>query len=348
MGDMSFRTWLSVLTALALIVLLYLSRDELLTAWRLLERVDLRILAILIPLQLLSYYAVGAMIFEYLKGKKELDNVKPWDMTRMALELNFVNHVLPSGGVSGISYMGWRLKKLGVSPGRATMAQVVRFTMTYGAYLVLLLLALLFITLDGAINRFTILSSTVMAMSIIFGTLFVIYIIGNQGRIHVFSMNLSSIINRSWAKLRLQRKILVKPETVANFFNDLHRDYVELKAEKRLLKKPLIWAFVFNIAEIAMFFVSFWALGSWVNPASLLIAYGIAGVAGFFVVTPGGAGAYEFAMVSFLTSTGIPSGATIAAILLARVLLILTTIISGYIFYQLAIIKYGKQPAPSK
>ena len=84
------------------------------------------------------------------------------------------------------------------------------------------------------------------------------------------------------------------------------------------------------------------------NPASLLIAYGLAGVAGFFVVTPGGAGAYEFAMVSFLTSAGVHSGVTIAGILLARVLLILTTIITGYIFYQLAILKYGKHTAASK
>lgn len=348
MGDMSFRTWLSVLTAAALAVLLYVSRNELVIAWRLLERVDLRILAILIPLQLLSYYAVGAMIFEYLKGKKELDGTHPWEMTRMALELNFVNHVLPSGGVSGISYMGWRLKQLGVSPGRATMAQVVRFAMTYGAYLILLLIALLFITIDGAINRFTILSSTVMAMSIIFGTLFVIYIIGNETRVQVFSLNLSSFINRAWASFGFKRKVLVKPETITNFFSDLHRDYVELKAEKRLLRKPFAWAFIYNASEIAMFFVAFWALGSIINPASLLIAYGLAGVTGFFVVTPGGAGAYEFVMVSFLTSAGVASGAAIAAILLARVLLILTTIITGYIFYQLAILKYGKHPVTSK
>lgn len=345
---MSFRTWLSVLTLAALLILLYVSRNELLTAWRLLGSVNPVILALLIPLQLISYYAVGAMIFEYLKGKKELDGTHPWEMTRMALELNFVNHILPSGGVSGISYMGWRLKHLGVSAGRATMAQVVRFTMTYGAYLVLLLIALLFITIDGTINRFTILASTIMAMAIIFGTLFVIYTIGNQARINMFSMNLSSLINRTWASFKFKKKILVKPETIANFFNDLHRDYVELRAEKRLLKKPLVWAFVFNLAEIAMFFVAFWALGVVVNPASLLIAYGLAGVAGFFVVTPGGAGAYEVVMVSFLASTGVASGAAIAAILLARVLLILTTIITGYVFYQLAILKYGKRPVTSK
>lgn len=345
---MSFRTWLSVITAAAILILLYVSRDELVTAWNLLGRVDLRILAILIPLQLLSYYSVGGMIFEYLKAKNHLEGTNRFQMARMALELNFVNHVLPSGGVSGFSYMGWRLKQLGVSPGRATMAQVVRFAMTYAAYMVLLMLALVFITIDGSINRFTILVSTVMAMAIIFGTLFVVYIVGNETRINIFAMNLSSFINKLWRSFNFKRKILIKPEIIANFFNDLHVDYLELKNDMRLLKKPLLWAFIFNLAEISMFFTAFLALGTFVNPASLLIAYGLAGVAGFFVVTPGGAGAYEVIMVSFLTSAGIPQGATIAAVLLARVLLVLTTIITGYVFYQLAILKYGKQPAASK
>lgn len=345
---MSFRTWLSVLTAVAIIVILWVSRDELATAWELLGRVNLWILAILIPLQLLSYYAVGGMIFEYLKAKGELAKTNRWEMARMALELNFVNHALPSGGVSGFSYMGWRLKHLGVSPGRATMAQVIRFAVTYGAFLVLLLVALLFITVDGSINRFTILVSTVLAMSIIFGTLFVIYIVGNEARIQLFSMTLSSTVNRMWGALKMKKKFLVKPETIANFFYDLHKDYVEIRRDMRLLKKPLVWAFVFNLAEIGMFFTAFAALGTIVNPASLLIAYGLAGVAGFFVVTPGGAGAYEAVMISFLASAGTPQGATIAAILLARVLLILTTIITGYVFYQLALMKYGKRPATSK
>lgn len=345
---MTFRTWLSVLTAAVIIVILYISRDELASAWELLGRVNLWILAILIPLQLLSYYAVGAMIFEYLRAKGELDGTNRWQMARMALELNFVNHALPSGGVSGFSYLGWRLKHLGVSPGRATMAQVVRFAVTYGAYLVLLLLALLFITIDGTINRFTILTSTILAMTIVFGTLFVIYIIGNEARIQVFSMNLSSTINRAWRSFNFKKKILVKPETIANFFTDLHRDYVEIRKDMRLLKKPLAWGFINNISEIAMFVVAFMALGAFINPASLLIAYGLAGVAGFFVVTPGGVGAYEAVMISFLASAGAPQGVTIAAILLTRVLLMLTTIITGYVFYQLAILKYGKRPVPSK
>jgi hypothetical protein len=47
----------------------------------------------------------------------------------------------------------------------------------------------------------------------------------------------------------------------------------------------------------------------------LLIACGIASVAGFFIVTPGGAGGYELLMIAFLTSAGVPASASLASVL---------------------------------
>jgi uncharacterized protein (TIRG00374 family) len=88
--------------------------------------------------------------------------------------------------------------------------------------------------------------------------------------------------------------------------------------------------------------VTFWALGEPVNPAPILIAYGVATLAGFIVVTPGGAGAYETIMVAFLALAGIAQGTAIAGIVLARVILLLSTIGFGYLFYQHALIKYGR------
>jgi putative heme transporter len=74
-----------------------------------------------------------------------------------------------------------------------------------------------------------------------------------------------------------------------------------------------------------------------------LIAYGVASLAGFFVITPGGAGAYEAIMVAFLAVAGIGSGIAIAGIVLTRVIVLMGTIGLGYVFYQHAILKYGKQ-----
>ena len=63
------------------------------------------------------------------------------------------------------------------------------------------------------------------------------------------------------------------------------------------------------------------------------------------MITPGGAGGYEAMMVLMLASAGVPGGVVIAGVLMARVLLILLTIGSGYVFYHLALKKYGKSEA---
>src|SRR5690348_7124223 len=123
---MSFRRWLNIFTIIIIIFTLWALRDELQHAWKLLSRVDVWILLLIFPLQFLSYYANGAAVFSYLKQRGQATGVKAWDMARMSLELNFVNHILPTAGVSGASYMTWRLSKLGVGSGRATLAQVVR------------------------------------------------------------------------------------------------------------------------------------------------------------------------------------------------------------------------------
>ena len=48
-------------------------------------------------------------------------------------------------------------------------------------------------------------------------------------------------------------------------------------------------------------------------------------------------------MVSFLTLAGAQPGVAIAAVLLTRVILLLGTILLGYVFYQDALLRYGKR-----
>jgi uncharacterized protein (TIRG00374 family) len=139
---------------------------------------------------------------------------------------------------------------------------------------------------------------------------------------------------------------VLKRDKVNEFFDELHKDYLALNADKRILIKPFLWGLLFNAADVALFLITFWALGVPVNPAPILIAYGVASVAGFFVVTPGGAGAYEAIMVAFLALAGLSQGTAIAGIVLTRVILLLGTIGLGYLFYQHAIIKYGKKRPP--
>lgn len=345
---MSFKAWLSIITLTLVGVIIFFSRHELLHAWHLLGHVNLWILLLLIPGQILVYYIAGEMVFSYLREKGAIQHIPASDLTRMSLEMNFVNHVLPTGGVSGISYMAWRLGKYGVPSGRATVAQMVRFTMTFVAYIALLLVVVLVVTIDGNINRWIIFVSSTLVLMTVVVVVATVYVLSGRERMWRFGSWLVRTSNRLVKKITFgRRKAVLRYSKVEKFFTDIHFDYLALRRDMRILLKPFLWGIVFTLADVSLFLITFWAMGSPVNPAPVLIAYGVATTAGLLVATPGGAGAYEAVMVGFLALAGLDKSTAIAGIVLTRVILLLGTIILGYAFYQNALFKYGKQSAPT-
>lgn len=343
---MSLRGWMSLATFVLIGVILFFSRHELGHAWGLLGQVNIWLLLLLIPGQMLVYYAGGEMIFSYLRSKGRIMHVSRWQTAMIALEGNFVNHLLPSGGVSGISYLTWRLGHFGVPPGRATMAQVVRQVVTFGAFALLLFISLFVITLDGAINRWIILVSALLVGSMMAAIAAAVFFLSSNRRTQSFSKWLVHASGKFMRWVTMGRKrYLLKPKATEEFFEDMHRDFLELRHETRLLIKPFLWGVVFIAVDAGLFYITFLALGEPVNPAPILIAYGIALFAAFFVITPGGAGAYEAIMVAFLAVAGLSQGVAIAGVVLTRVILLLGTILCGYVFYQRALLKYGKSKA---
>ncbi len=340
---MSVRAWMSVVTFVLIGVIVFFSRHELLHAFHLLGQVNLWILALLIPVQLLMYYSGGEMMFAYLRAKKATEHISPLAQARMALELNFVNHVLPSAGVSGMSYMSWRLGRYHVPAGRTTMAQVVRFATGYASFITLLMIAVLLVTIDGQLNRWIILVSTTLVVLMVTFFGLTIYLISSTKRMNAFSDWAAKTANHLvWRLTGGRKRVVLRADQMKKFFADMHHDYLELMKDKKLLIRPYLWGLIFTLTDIGVFWVTFWALGQPVNPAPILIAYGVATMAGFVMVTPGGAGAYEALMVAFLAIAGLDQGTAIAGTVLTRVILLMTTIIFGYLFYQHALIKYGR------
>lgn len=346
---MSVRSWVSVVTVVFLVLIVYGARHEISHAWDLLDTVNLGILSLLVPFQILSYLMSGEMMFSYLRAKKVIRDVPAVDQARMALEMNFVNHILPSAGVSGLSYMTWRMHQYGISAGRATLAQLIRYVMSFAAFATLLFLSLVVITMDGHINRWIIFVSALMIVAMLVATFGGAYLIAKPSRYQKFSQWITKTLNGVWKFLTLGRKKkLVEAAAVEEFFTDIHEDYLTVRAEKKLLRAPYLWSIAFTIFEVLLFMSTFWALGANVNPAAILIAFGLAAGASTFVATPGGAGAYEVVMASFLVATGVPQGLAIAGTVLTRVILLLGTILFGYVFYQDALVRYGKPATTTK
>jgi len=331
------RFWLNVIAIILVIVVLFFSRDQLVEAWKNMENANLWILLLLAPVQILSYYAKGMGIFSYLRGRGKLLKTRRRTMAAMALELNFVNHVFPSGGISGASYMIWRLGKKGICAGQATMSQIVQYLATMVAYIILLMIALIVVAITNDASNFVVQLSATFVTAIIFVIFFASYLINDRQRLKSFARWITRIVNKLVYTLSFHRKRrLFKRKQAEKFFFDIYDDFLVMKKQKTLLIKPILWSLVFIVCDVMLFFIAFWALGVPVNPALVLIAYGAATLVGTFVTTPGGVGGFEGVMIIILGAWSA------AGVVLARVILIIGTLISGYVFYHMAIKSLGK------
>ena len=340
---MSFRSWLNIITFILLALVVYFGWDQIAQAWGLMGRVNLWIFALLGPVQFFSYYAVGEVIFSYLRSKGELLKMSHLKMARIALELNFVNHIIPIPSFAGFSYLGWILHRYGVSAGRTTMAQIIRFAMMFLSFVLIILISVIVLTFDNGVNRVIIIISAAFIVAAVGSTTFLIYMIGNRQRLISLSGWLTRVVNIIVSKLTHGKKRqFLKLQIVKKFFTDLHQDYLEIRSDKRILIRPLVWSVIGNLLDVSLISIAFLALGFWINPATLFIAYGISSFTAIFVATPGGTGVYEAIMIAFLASAGVPADVAIAGTLLARATLFTGTILFGYLFYQLTINKYGK------
>ena len=72
------------------------------------------------------YYAAGQIYFAFLRQRKNF-KISQAKLTRISLEINFVNHALPSGGASGLAYLIWRLKDFNISAGQISFIHILRY-----------------------------------------------------------------------------------------------------------------------------------------------------------------------------------------------------------------------------
>lgn len=332
------KFWLNVFTIGALLMLVIISRTAIIAAFKKLGQLNASALLLMIPLQAINYYAVARVYKDYFKSQGE--ELKMSTMYSVALELNFVNHVFPSGGVSGFSYLSLRLKQEGISTAKSTLAQIVRFALTFISFLALLFFGMLILALRRHTSPLTILISSSIAFLTLFGAVVGTYIISDQGRIKAFTGWLPKVLNKVIGVFRRHKKETIIIAKVESTMEDLHRDYMMLSQDWRSLKKPLLWALLINVSDVATIYAVYLAFGTFVNPGALIIAYAVANFAGLVAILPGGVGIYEGLMTATLTSAGVDKALALSATVVYRVLNMIYALPLGYYLYHRAL----KQP----
>jgi uncharacterized protein (TIRG00374 family) len=340
MSERSFlkRRWkliLNIATVLALGVLIFAIQDQLVETFKNLARVNAALLLLLIPIQALNYHA-QTKLYQGLFGV--LGNKLSYKfLYKAALELNFVNHVFPSGGVSGISYFGVRLKGKDITGAKATLVQVIKLGLLFLSFEVLLAAGLLFLSLDGKANNFVILITTAITTLLLVATVAFVMIIGSKRRIEATFTFLTVLTNRILHFFLPKSPETINIQRAKHTVEDLHRNYKTIESKWKDLKLPFIWALLANFTEVISIYIVYLAFGEWINLGAIILAYSVANFAGLVSVMPGGVGIYEALMTAVLVAAGVPAGLSLSATVMYRVLSTIIQVPPGWFLYHRAL-----------
>lgn len=337
---MKWKLWLNLITFAALALILWLSRSDIVHVFRHLGELNVWVLALMVPAQVLVYITLAKLFYHFFKGTGSVVPLRA--LISPMIELNFVNHIFPSGGVSGFSYLTLRLKSFGVSTARSTLAQLARFAFMFLSFIGLLFVALLLLAVEGHTSSLMVLAVSAVAFTMLFATGVLIYVIGSKERIASFTTTLARLLNRIIHMVRRRHPETISLSNVKKTFLELHRDYVIIMQDAKRLRKALFWGFLACVAELLLLYITFLAHGEWVNPGAVIVAYVIANLIGFIAILPGGIGLYEPLMTAVLISGGIAPGLALSATLVYRVISLLLSLLTGYALYQRAIHRHGK------
>jgi uncharacterized protein (TIRG00374 family) len=325
---------INIITIVALVVLVFFLRSEIVGTFENLRKVDSWALLLLIPIELWNYDAQARL---YKSLFQVLGNTVSYrGMYEVALELNFINSVFPSAGISGVSYFGVRLRSETdkITGGKASLVQMLKLMIVLVSFEVLLILGLLFLALGGHVNNLTILVASSVSTLLVIGTFAFIYILGSKTRINATFGFITKVLNWVINLFRPGKADAIHIERVRMVVNELHNNYKLVHANYRLLKKPFLFATMANLSEVLAIYAVYIAFGHWINIGAVILAYAVANFAGFISVLPGGIGVYEALMTAVLAISGVPASLSIPVVIMYRVLNTLIQVPPGYYFYH--------------
>jgi hypothetical protein len=332
------RHWkllLNIVTVGVLVIIVFSIHNELITTFKNLTRVHAWILLLMIPIEMYNYHAQTKLyegLFKLVGNK-----VKYKLLYKTALELNFINSVFPSAGISGVSYFGMRLRSDKISGTKAAVVQMLKLVLILLSFEILLIIGVFIMAVGGHINDITIAVASSLSTLMVVGTFAGMMILSEKRRIDATVAFVTRLINKIIHIIRPKHPETISAEHWRHSAQELHDNYVIIKSNYKELKQPLIYATLANLTEVLAIYVVYGAFGHWVNIGAIILAYAVANFAGLVSVLPGGIGVFEALMTAVLAAAGIPISLSIPVTVMYRVLNTIIQIPPGYYFYHRAL-----------
>jgi uncharacterized protein (TIRG00374 family) len=317
------RTALTLLGIIGLAIVLLLNRHQLASCWHLLKNLRWYIVAIIVIVQVASYW-VNALYYRSILRIFSYD-VGLVRLFKGALATNFVNYILPSVGLAGAGYLSQVLSPE-VPRGKAFLTQLMRYAFSALAVLLMMPVGFFIILLINktgqAIVRVTLLS--------------VIAIIALVACVVAF-IHQESAVRRTiaWLTKTLKRAFpAFKINSTQYFINEFYVGYRAMSRQKRRLLMPFAWSIIYIVIELGTFYMAFLAFGKVENPGIAVMAYLFANIASIFGGIIFSTGIFELGMAGTLVALGTPLALAVSVTTVYRVLNLLIGLPPGYYFYR--------------
>jgi len=350
-----FRRILTIITLVIVVFVIWNARNDIAQVVGYLANTNLFFIFLLIPEQILLYYCSGQIFFSYLSAKKRAASASiqspkkfsAWLFARFSLELNFVNQAIPSGGFAGLSYVNWRLRPYGLPAGQTSFVYLLRYIITISTNQLQTLLALLAFVILGGVSSgawWVVGLTSLTCVGIILAMVAIVIIASSRRRISWFAKMVTKVVNGFVRGVTFgHKRQVVQYPAIEQHLDDVYKDLMTARANKRILLRPAIWGVAYSFLEVATYWLVSISMGYPALLPQIMIAATVASLVSIIMVTPGGIGGYEGAMIFVMSALGVEPGLATAIVLTTRIIIMVSTLVAGYIFYQNAMSKVGKR-----
>lgn len=308
-----------VLGVIALLFVIIFNKNQFIQFWKLLFTIKFYVLAVVLLVQLFSYY-LNALYYQSIL-KKFKYNIRVLRLFEGALAANFVNAIFPTVGIGGAAFLSQVLKPE-VPRGEGFFVQIVRYVLSSIATAILIPVAIVLLLLghhgSSGVFYFVIVSSTVI---ICFGVLL------------FFLVRREHIIRKliHW----LEKKFtFLNALNAKEFTGDFYRGFHVVFDDIRVMLIPFLWSAAYIFVEVLTLYIAFLAFGKVVNPGVVLMGYILANIASFFGGVIISIGAFELSLTGTLVALGQPFTLALSVTIVYRVVNMIIGLPPGFIYYR--------------
>lgn len=299
-----------LLVAMILIAPRFIGLKE---ALRLLVDVKKPFILLALAFEFLSYCGAAALLGVILSRLGF--EVKFWDRFRIGSIAAFAIHFLPIGTVGEGALDYYFLRKREVSSGGILLALVLRIIVTYSAFLLVLLTALLWV--PAAAKSAVTFKVAFLAISI-FLLAWIVYIF----MVYRHKDKFKNFWQRFYRPVRFLSKKLRKKDVskkrFAQVFEEIYTGIGLFTKKKRFSLLALLYGLVYWFGDILCFYFVFQSFGYSINFGVLTLSYSIATLVGLISFIPGGFGVTEGSLGLIFAGFGVPLAVSVTSIIVFR------------------------------